>query len=55
MVVGVLTGLTVLILSYALSELLSLAVRHVNRDAYPQRQNAEPSQNPEQSYKSRFG
>jgi uncharacterized membrane protein (DUF485 family) len=49
MVVGILTGLTVLILSYVLSELLSLAARYANRDANPQHQNAE------QSYKSRFG
>lgn len=51
MVVGILTGLAVLILSYALSELLSLAARSAHRDANPQRQN----ENPEQSYKSRFG
>jgi uncharacterized membrane protein (DUF485 family) len=49
MVVGILTGLAVLILSYVLSELLSLAARYANRDANPQRQNGE------QSYKARFG
>lgn len=49
MVVGILTGLTVLILSYVLSELLSLAARYAHRDANPQRQNGE------QSYKARFG